>query len=104
MRSTAEWLSLYLQPEADWEAQLQKLQEPPRLSLPRWILSLMAQATEISRTQLQRWRSAAKVQPHPARTYKRSNASAFEVKLRDVLDLFPNKTPHEIVLAADAKL
>ena len=40
--------------------------------------------------------------PSP-RTFKRSNDSAFEVKPRDVLDFYSNKTPYENVLAADAK-
>ena len=57
----------------------------------RWSLSLMAQATGISRSHLQRWWSAAQVQPHRRRSFKRSNDPEFEAKLRDVVDLYQKK-------------
>ena len=77
--------------EADRVAMWQKLQEPPPAGHTRWSLSLMAQATGLARSQLQRWWSATQIQPQRTRTFKRSQDPEFEAKLRDVVDLYPKK-------------
>ena len=77
--------------EADRQAMWQKLQEDPPDGHTRWSLSLMARETGISTGHLQRWWSAAGIQPHRVRTFKLSDDPQFEAKLRDVLAVYEKK-------------
>ncbi len=89
--------------EADRDAMWAKLQDAPPDGHAQWSLSLMARETGISKAQLQRWWAAAEVQPYRTLTFKRSNDSQFEKKVRDVVGLYPKKTPDEVVLSLEEK-
>ena len=96
--TVAAWRDRYL------EAGLARLQDRPRSGCPptyteadppdghtRWSLSLMARETGISTGHLQRWWSAAGIQPHRVRTFKLSDDPQFEAKLRDVLAVYEKR-------------
>ncbi len=68
-----------------------------------WTGSLMAKASGVSVSSVQRiWRKHG-LQPHRVRQFKLSNDPHFVEKLRDVVGLYVNPPAHAIVLSVDEK-
>jgi len=78
------------------------LSDPPA-EATHWTGAMMAQATGISVSSVQRiWRTHG-LQPHRARQFKLSNDPDFAAKLRDVVGLYVDPPAHAIVLSVDEK-
>ena len=78
------------------------LTDPPA-EATHWTGAMMAEATGISVSSVQRiWRSHG-LQPHRVRQFKLSNDPDFVTKLRDVVGLYVDPPAHAIVLSVDEK-
>ena len=78
------------------------LEDPPG-ETTHWTGALMAKATGLSVSSVQRiWRGHG-LQPHRVRQFKLSNDPKFTAKLRDVVGLYINPPAHAIVLSVDEK-
>ena len=64
---------------------------------------MMAKATGISVSSVQRIWRAHGLRPHRVRQFKLSNAPDFVAKLRDVVGLYVDPPAHAIVLSVDEK-
>lgn len=76
--------------------------EPPR-GMTHWTGRAMAKAAGISLLSVQRIWQALALQPHRIRSFKRSRAPRFEVKLCDVVGLYIDPPAHAVVLSLDEK-
>ena len=78
------------------------LADPPA-EATHWTGAMMAKATGISVSSVQRiWRSHG-LQPHRVRQFKLSNDPDFVAKLRDVVGLYVDPPAHAVVLSVDEK-
>jgi transposase len=76
--------------------------EPPG-EATHWTAAMMAKATGISASSVQRiWRSHG-LQPHRVRQFKLSRDPEFVPKLRDIVGLYVDPPAHAIVLSVDEK-
>jgi transposase len=78
------------------------LGEPPG-ETSHWTGALMAKATGLSVSSIQRIWRAHGLQPHRMRQFKLSNDPRFVDKLRDVVGLYVDPPAHAIVLSVDEK-
>ncbi len=78
------------------------LAEPPH-EVTHWTAAMMAKATGISVSSVQRIWRAHGLQPHRVRPFKLSNDPDFVEKLRDVVGLYVDPPAHAIVLSFDEK-
>jgi transposase len=78
------------------------LGEPPG-ETTHWTGALMAKATVLSVTSIQRIWRAHGLQPHRVRQFKLSNDLRFVDKLRDVVGLYVDPPAHAIVLSVDER-
>jgi transposase len=78
------------------------LEEPPG-ETTHWTGALMAKATGLSVSSVQRIWRAHGLQPHRMRQFKLSNDPRFVDKLRDVVGLYVDPPAHAIVLSVDEK-
>jgi transposase len=78
------------------------LSDPPA-EVTHWTGAMMAQATGISVSSVQRIWRAHGLQPHRVRQFKLSNDPDFVAKLRDVVGLYVDPPAHAIVLSVDEK-
>jgi transposase len=78
------------------------LSDPPAAAT-HWTAAMMAAATGISVSSVQRiWRRHG-LQPHRMRQFKLSNDPQFAAKLRDIVGLYVDPPAHAIVLSLDEK-
>ena len=78
------------------------LSDPPA-EATHWTGAMMAEATGISVSSVQRIWRAHGLQPHRVRQFKLSNDPDFVAKLRDVVGLYVDPPAHAIVLSVDEK-
>ena len=78
------------------------LADPPG-ETTHWTAEMMAEATGISVSAVQRIWRAHGLQPHRVRQFKLSNDPHFVDKLRDVVGLYVDPPAHAIVLSVDEK-
>ena len=78
------------------------LDDPPG-ETTHWTGALMAKASGLSVSSVQRIRRAHGLQPHRVRQFKLSNDPHFVDKLRDVVGLYVDPPAHAIVLSVDEK-
>ena len=78
------------------------LGDPPG-GTTHWIGALMAKASGLSVSSVQRIWRAHDLQPHRVRQFKLSNDPHFVDKLRDVVGLYVDPPAHAIVLSVDEK-
>ena len=78
------------------------LADPPG-ETTHWTAALMAKASGISVSSVQRIWRAHGLQPHRVRQFKLSNDPNFVAKLRDVVGLYADPPAHAIVLSVDEK-
>jgi hypothetical protein len=78
------------------------LTDPPA-ETTHWTGAMMAEATGISVSSVQRIWRAHGLQPHRVRQFKLSNDPKFVDKLRDVVGLYVDPPAHAIVLSVDEK-
>jgi transposase len=78
------------------------LSDPPA-EATHWTGTMMAEATGISVSSVQRIWRAHGLQPHRVRQFKLSNDPDFVTKLRDVVGLYVDPPAHAIVLSVDEK-
>ena len=78
------------------------LSDPPA-ETTHWTAAMMAKATGISVTSVQRIWRAHGLQPHRVRQFKLSTDPHFVAKLRDVVGLYVDPPAHAIVLSLDEK-
>jgi len=78
------------------------LSDPPA-EATHWTGAMMAEATGISVSSVQRIWRAHGLQPHQVRQFKLSNDPDFVAKLRDVVGLYVDPPAHAIVLSVDEK-
>jgi transposase len=76
--------------------------EPPA-GMTHWTGRAMAKATGISLRSVQRIWDAHQLQPHRARSFKRSHDPAFAEKLVDIVGLYLDPPKHAVVLSIDEK-
>jgi len=76
--------------------------EPPGQAT-HWTGRMVAKATGVSLTAVQRLWTAYKLQPHRLRTFKTSNDPAFAEKVEDIVGLYMNPPAHAVVLSIDEK-
>ena len=77
--------------------------DPPPGETTHWTGALMAKASGVSVSSVQRiWRRHG-LQPHRMRQFKLSNDPKFIEKLRDVVGLYVDPPAHAIVLSLDEK-
>ena len=80
----------------------QTLQDPPG-ETTHWTAAMMAQASGVSVSAVQRiWRKHG-LAPHRFRQFKLSNDPHFAAKLRDVVGLYVDPPAHAVVLSVDEK-
>jgi len=75
----------------------------PPVEATHWTATMMAVATGISVSSVQRIWRAHGLQPHRVRQFKLSNDPDFIDKLRDVVGLYVDPPAHAIVLSVDEK-
>ena len=75
----------------------------PSAEATHWTASMMAQASGISVSSVQRIWRAHGLQPHRVRLFKLSNDPKFVEKLRDIVGLYVDPPAHAIVLSVDEK-
>jgi transposase len=75
----------------------------PPAEATHWTAGMMAKATGISASSVQRIWRAHGLQPHRFRQFKLSNDPQFIAKLRDVVGLYVDPPAHAIVLSVDEK-
>jgi transposase len=78
------------------------LTDPP-VEATHWTGAMMAQASGISVSSVQRIWRAHGLQPHRVRQFKLSTDPQFVAKLRDVVGLYVDPPAHAIVLSVDEK-
>jgi DNA-binding MurR/RpiR family transcriptional regulator len=78
------------------------LTDPPP-EATHWTGAMMAEATGISVSSVQRIWRAHGLQPHRVRQFKLSTDPQFVAKLRDVVGLYVDPPAHAIVLSVDEK-
>ena len=78
------------------------LSDPPA-EATHWVAAMMAKATSISVSSVQRIWRAHGLRPHRVRQFKLSNDPDFVAKLRDVVGLYVDPPAHAIVLSVDEK-
>ena len=78
------------------------LSDPPA-EATHWVAAMMAKATGISVSSVQRIWRAHGLRPHRVRQFKLSNDPDFVAKLRDVVGLYVDQPAHAIVLSVDEK-
>ena len=78
------------------------LSDPPA-EATHWVAAMMAKATGISVSSVQRIWRAHGLRPHRVRQFKLSNDPDFVAKLRDVVGLHVDPPAHAIVLSVDEK-
>ena len=78
------------------------LSDPPA-EATHWVAAMMAKATVISVSSVQRIWGAHGLRPHRVRQFKLSNDPDFVAKLRDVVGLYVDPPAHAIVLSVDEK-
>ena len=78
------------------------LSDPPA-EATHWVAAMMAKATGISVSSVQRIWRAHGLRPHRVRQCKLSNDPDFVAKLRDVVGLYVDPPAHAIVLSVDEK-
>src|SRR5258708_20855462 len=78
-------------------------QTDPPAEATHWTATMMAKATGISASSVQRIWRAHGLQPHRVRQFKLSNDPNFVDKLHDVVRLYVNPPEHAIVLSVDEK-
>ena len=78
------------------------LTDPPT-EATHWTATMMAKATGISVSSVQRIWRAHGLQPHRVRQFKLSNDPQFVAKLRDVVGLYVDPPAHAVVLSVDEK-
>jgi transposase len=78
------------------------LTDPP-LQTTHWTAAMMAEATGISISSVQRIWRAHGLQPHRVQQFKLSTDPRFVDKLRDVVGLYVDPPAHAIVLSVDEK-
>ena len=78
------------------------LTDPPA-EATHWTAAMMANATGVSVSSVQRIWRAHGLQPHRVRQFKLSNDPQFVAKLRDVVGLYVDPPAHAIVLSIDEK-
>ena len=78
------------------------LSDPPA-EATHWVAAMMAKATGISVSSVQRIWRAHGLRPHRVRQFKLSNDPDFVAKLRDVVGLYVDPPAHAIVLSVDEK-
>jgi len=78
------------------------LTDPPA-ETTHWTAAMMAKATGVSVSSVQRIWRAHGLQPHRVRRFKLSNDPQFVAKLRDVVGLYLDPPAHAIVLSVDEK-
>ena len=76
---------------------------PPPAEATHWVAAMMAKATGISVSSVQRIWRAHGLRPHRVRQFKLSNDPDFVAKLRDVVGLYVDPPAHAIVLSVDEK-
>ena len=76
------------------------LSDPPA-EATHWVAAMMAKATGISVSSVQRIWRAHGLRPHRVRQFKLSNDPDFVAKLRDVVGLYVDPPAHAIVLSVD---
>lgn len=77
--------------------------EPPPKETTHWTGAMMAAASGISVSSVQRiWRRHG-LQPHRVRQFKLSNDPEFAAKLRDVVGLYVDPPAHALVFSVDEK-
>src|ERR1035437_8923107 len=77
--------------------------DPPPGETTHWTAALMAKASGVSVSSVQRIWRAHGLQPHRVRQFKLSNDPKFVDKLRDVVGLYVDPPTHAIVLSVDEK-
>ena len=75
----------------------------PPAEATHWTGAMMAQATGISVSSVQRIWRAHGLQPHRVQQFKLSNDPQFVARLRDVVGLYVDPPAHAIVLSVDEK-
>jgi len=75
----------------------------PPAEVTHWTAAMMAKATNISVSSVQRIWRAHGLEPHRVRQFKLSNDPQFVAKLRDVVGLYVDPPAHAIVLSVDEK-
>ena len=78
------------------------LSDPPA-EATHWVAAMMAKATGISVSSVQRIWRAHGLRPHRVQQFKLSNDPDFVAKLRDVVGLYVDPPAHAIVLSVDEK-
>ncbi|GEP01826.1 IS630 family transposase [Methylobacterium haplocladii] len=76
--------------------------EPPG-EVTHWVGRAVAEQVGISLRSVQRIWEAHRLQPHRARTFKRSNDAAFAEKVEDIVGLYMEPPRHAVVLSIDEK-
>ncbi len=64
---------------------------------------MVAKATGVSLSAVQRIWQAHRLQPHRIRTVKKSNDPAFAMKVEDIVGLYMNPPAHAVVVSIDEK-
>jgi len=75
----------------------------PRGEATHWTAAMMAKASGVSASSVQRIWRAHGLQPHRLRQFKLSRDPDFVAKLRDVVGLYVDPPAHAIVLSVDEK-
>ncbi len=78
------------------------LTDPPT-EATHWTATMMAKATGISVSSVQRIWRAHGLQPHRVRQFKLSNDPQFVAKLRNVVGFYVDPPAHAVVLSVDEK-
>jgi len=68
-----------------------------------WSVRSMAKHSGLSKSTIQKVWSARKIRPHLVETFKLSNDTRFEEKLRDVVELYMNPPDDSVILSVDEK-
>jgi transposase len=68
-----------------------------------WTGRMVAKATGVSLSAVQRLWAANRLQPHRIRTFKKSNDPAFAEKVEDVVGLYMSPPAHAVVVSIDEK-
>jgi len=76
--------------------------EPPK-NATHWTGRMVAKATGVSLSAIQRLWKANRLQPHRIRTFKKSNDPAFAEKVEDIVGLYMNPPAHAVVVSIDEK-
>ena len=76
--------------------------EPPGQAT-HWTGRAMAKAVGVSLRAVQRLWEAHRLQPHPIRTFKRSNDPEFAEKVEDIVGLYMDPPKHAVVVSIDEK-